>query len=432
MKHVGKNILITLLLLSWLLTGFPSVWNFPPKIPLTHASITVTTATGGSSISADNTGGSYIPLTGPTIAEGANGDVATGTIILSAPSGFVFNTGNTVTATITKTNAGTKTCFGFSATAVLPTASSITFTVSSKDGTGGSPATTCQVVFSGIQVHPSAGTPLVSGNITDTGTATITGLTSSTNLGTLTEVVGAKNKLIITTQPSTTAAAGTDFTIKPVVKMEDQFGNVETGDNTSTITEAVVLSNQSCGGSAGTGTLTSTPTSGTAVSSGVMTYTAMQYSVGEGIKICFSSTSVTSALSNAITVGVISIRITTSGTVSYGTLALNTSKDTTASGLNNTQTAQNPSTIAEDFTIKGQNTSCPWTLAASSGTNQYVESFSTNNGSIWTPLTTSYQSLATNIAASGTQNFDLKITTPTSTSCLTQQSVDVTVQAVAH
>jgi len=128
---------------------------------------------------------------------------------------------------------------------------------------------------------------------------------------------------------------------------------------------------------------------------------------------------------------VVSVTVS-NGVVSYGTLAANTSQDTTASGLNNTQIATNGGNIAEDFNIKGQNTACPWTLAATSGSNQYIHKFSINSGSSYTALTTNYQALATAVVASGTQSFDLRITTPTSSSCFTQQSTDVVIQAVQH
>jgi hypothetical protein len=133
----------------------------------------------------------------------------------------------------------------------------------------------------------------------------------------------------------------------------------------------------------------------------------------------------------SFTTGVISVSVTSSGTVSYGIVPANSSKDTTASGLDNTQTVKNDGTIAEDFNIKGQD-SANWTLAALPGSNQYVHKFSTNGGGLWTALTTSYRSLITNIAANGTQNFDLQITTPTSTNIFSQQSVDVTIQVVEH
>lgn len=123
------------------------------------------------------------------------------------------------------------------------------------------------------------------------------------------------------------------------------------------------------------------------------------------------------------------------GTVSYGIVVLNTSKSTTAGDLNDLQTATNNGNVAEDLNIKGQDTAA-WTLTASAGANQYTQKFCisscTTYPTNYTALTTSYQTLATNIATSGTRTFDLGLTTPTSTSSYTSQSVDVTVQAVAH
>ena len=48
----------------------------------------------------------------------------------------------------------------------------------------------------------------------------------------------AASQLVITTQPSATATAGVAFTTQPVVKEEDQFGNVITSDSTHTVTAA--------------------------------------------------------------------------------------------------------------------------------------------------------------------------------------------------
>lgn len=134
------------------------------------------------------------------------------------------------------------------------------------------------------------------------------------------------------------------------------------------------------------------------------------------------------------------ISITVSdGTVAYGTMAANTSKDTTSGGLNDTQTATNDGNVSETFNIKGSN-SVAWTLAGAAGANQYVHQFcKTGTGApdpcdatpTYTALTTGYQALATPVAASGTQKFDLKVTTPTSSSSFAEQSVNVTVQATA-
>ena len=268
---------------------------------LAFANVSVTTATGGSAISADTTSGSYTTLTGPTVTEASNQDFtsSSGTFILKAPTGFVFNTSSSVTATITTTSgSASSNCFKFSSSTATPASGTITFTMSSRD----SSSVVCKVVFSGIQVRPSAGTPLASGNLTNSGSTSINGMTSSTNLGTLTEVAGAKNKLGMKTQPSASASLGLDFPTKPAVYVQDQFGNTVTSDNSSGIAVDPVLSSQSCGGTAGSGALITTPVSGASDTNGVMTYTAMQYSAAESIKLCFSSAGLTSILSNAISV----------------------------------------------------------------------------------------------------------------------------------
>src|ERR1043165_9440374 len=57
--------------------------------------VTVTAATGGSAISADTTGGTWTTLTGPVLTESSSADIHAGTIILTAPNGFLFNAGVT-------------------------------------------------------------------------------------------------------------------------------------------------------------------------------------------------------------------------------------------------------------------------------------------------------------------------------------------------
>ena len=303
-----------------------------------YATVIVTPTTGGESISADtnttNGVATWTTLTGPTIREGAYRDFpASGTFILNVPSGFSFNTGAAVTATITRV-AGTGTCFRFTSTTATPTTSTITFTLNARDG--GSNTTRCEVVYSNIQVRPTVGTPLATGNIVKTGTANVSGITASvTNLGTLTEVPGAKNKLTFITQPSAAALVGTDFATKPLIAVQDQYSNTITTDNTSTITHSTVLSTQACGGVAGSGTLSSTPASGATVSSGTINYTAMQYSAAESIKICAASTGAISALSNTVTVSKINTTTTiaTSGTPAvYGNTVTFTATVTPASG----------------------------------------------------------------------------------------------------
>lgn len=121
------------------------------------------------------------------------------------------------------------------------------------------------------------------------------------------------------------------------------------------------------------------------------------------------------------------------GTITYGIMALSTSKDTSAGSLNDQQTATNNGNVAEDFNIKGQD-SASWTLAGASGANQYTQKFCTTTCTTYptnyTALTTGYQLLANAVATSGTQNFHIGLTTPSSTASYTSQSVDITVQAV--
>jgi hypothetical protein len=141
----------------------------------------------------------------------------------------------------------------------------------------------------------------------------------------------------------------------------------------------------------------------------------------------------TAAVDATVTVQNVSVSLT-DAVVTYGTIAVNTSKGTRSGDLGDTQTAQNDSNVTVQLNIRGANTAA-WTLAGSAGADQYVHRFCiatcgtpvTN----YTALTTSYQTLNASVASSATQTFDLYLTTPTSSSSFSQQSVDVTVQAVA-
>jgi len=140
----------------------------------------------------------------------------------------------------------------------------------------------------------------------------------------------------------------------------------------------------------------------------------------------------------AATVTIQNISVSVSdGDVSYGTLATSTSRSTIASEENEMQTATNNGNITENLNIKGQNTAA-WTLSATAGADQYVHKFcnDTDNDCTtpptnYTALTTNYQTLDTSVTTSGTADVQLQITTPSSSSSFTQQSVDVIVQAVA-
>lgn len=154
------------------------------------------------------------------------------------------------------------------------------------------------------------------------------------------------------------------------------------------------------------------------------------------ISSLFSATFVMAASTGAVTATVTAQNISvtvTDGSVAYGSLSTSTTEDTTATGVNNSQTATNNGNVTQDFNIQGQD-SAAWTLAGTAASEAYTHKFcitDCDGTPTWVALTTSYQTLATGVADSGTQIFDLQIGTPTSTATFTQQSVDITVQAVA-
>jgi len=139
----------------------------------------------------------------------------------------------------------------------------------------------------------------------------------------------------------------------------------------------------------------------------------------------------TSTVTATVTAQNVSVTVS-DNSVTYGTMSLGSSKSTIT--LSDTQTATNAGNVTSQLNIKGQN-STGWTLAGTAGSDQYVHKFCTASCSTpptnYTALTVNYQTLSASIAASGTQNFDLELTVPNSSSTYTQQSVDVIVQAVA-
>src|ERR1041385_2668732 len=89
---------------------------------------------------------------------------------------------------------------------------------------------------------------------------------------------GAANRLTMVTQPSSTATAGVPLLQQPVIRVEDQFGNLRTGDNSTVVSAARNL---------GTGTLQGT-TNMTAAS-GLVTFTNLSHNVATTINLKFTS-----------------------------------------------------------------------------------------------------------------------------------------------
>ncbi len=227
--------------------------NTSPSITVNPAGTgTLTPATGGSSVSADNVGGSYTSLTGPIYEEGQNGNIQAGTIILNAPSGFVFDDGGTApTLLVTRTGGSgddsrniNGLTSGSSITATSVTTTQITFTITSASNN----LVTNSVTWQNVRVRPTAGSPLATGNLTKTGTAVIAGITNgSTNFGTLTEVAGAVNKLVITLPGQgfisgtgnfgtpTNQTAGSSFNLDSITATDQYFNIVSSYSGVKTL-----------------------------------------------------------------------------------------------------------------------------------------------------------------------------------------------------
>lgn len=124
------------------------------------------------------------------------------------------------------------------------------------------------------------------------------------------------------------------------------------------------------------------------------------------------------------------------GTIAYGTIAVSGTANTTSAGLDDSQTATNDGNVSSDLDIKGQDATggTAWTLAGTIGSDQYKHDFcitDCDGTPTWVSLTTTYQTLASGVAASGTQVFDTRISVPSATSDYVQKSVDVMVQISA-
>ena len=98
-------------------------------------------------------------------------------------------------------------------------------------------------------------------------------------------------KLVIETPPSSTATAGQPFDPAPVIYVEDQYGNLETDDDTTVVTATL---------EAGTGPLRGTTTA--TVSGGVATFINLYDDTAEIITLKFMSSGLVSATSASIAV----------------------------------------------------------------------------------------------------------------------------------
>lgn len=174
----------------------------------------LTPATGGAAISADDANTTFTSLTGPFVQEGFIGEyTSSGTFVLTAPTGFEWNTGGTIGITESPAFGGsTELVASFTSVS----SSAVTFTIDAASSTNPG-----QLEFTGLEIRPTTGIIPNTGNITNTGT---TGQGGATNYGIINMIPGISDSLIFVQQPSTT---NIDSSITPAVRVQlvDQFGN---------------------------------------------------------------------------------------------------------------------------------------------------------------------------------------------------------------
>lgn len=137
-------------------------------------------------------------------------------------------------------------------------------------------------------------------------------------------------------------------------------------------------------------------------------------------------------ISVTVTPKLISVSVSTSS-VSYGTVSLGATATSAAI------TATNSGNVAEDFDIKADVATTAggsWSLvsgAGDPGQDAFKHSFALGSAfDPFTAMTTGYDTLVDNVAASGTQDFKLQIKMPSSTTVYGQYTTSVEILATEH
>jgi hypothetical protein len=221
-------------------------------------------------LSADTNGatgtGVYTSISNQVITEASAGQISTGAIVLTIPAGFNFKTtASSVTATVTPVSCPANkmltvgTSSGSAAQFITPTSTTISVNVFAKSS-GNPSACASTITISGIQVRPTAGTPLASlGALVRSGVS----IGAATyNADSLQEGSGAISNSVstLTATPASVPADGSAASTITATVL-DQFGNPISG-------QSVTLSK-----TAGTGTPIITTSPATTNASGIATFT---------------------------------------------------------------------------------------------------------------------------------------------------------------
>ena len=337
------------------------------------ATVAVTAATGGGSISADTAANAKSPgwttLGRITIAEGASSDFNAAnnqTMTLKAPAGFQFNTAQppSVSYTAGRDISAATAAYTDSSTLV------ITFSVS---GVAQSDTLTIGSTTA-IQVRPTVGTPLATGNHiycsaqsqATAGITTSTDGSSGSNFGALTEVVGTATAIQFVQGPPASVTAGATLSPAVTVKTTDQFANPVSG-------LSVTMSLN------GGGTLTGGGAQSTASGTGIATFS------GLSINQTGSKTLTANVSSPALSVTSSSFSVTPGAIAHYVVSATTTQTRGTAFGVTVTaQDANNNTVTTDNSTVVTLAGSTANVLFDGSGDNSFSHNTVTLSGGTFT------------------------------------------------
>jgi hypothetical protein len=438
-----QKLFVVIMLLSWLLTGWPTIWHnpkLPPRISVVQA---VAAGPLFAGTGANFNDGGNLGWTNPTDIQGDTTSTAA-TINLvnnndtsqrlratnfgfSIPSGAIING---VTVEIETRAANTNRHF-YNSVQLLKEGA--------ETGNNNSDSSTISNSKSFKTFGSSSdgwGATLTSSDVNNTGFGVSIKIIRNSQNATTTSVFRVRITVEYTTVslPTVTTQAATDITTTSATAN----GNITSTGGVNADTRGFVYdtSSRSLPGNVVPGSSGYAYFAEDTGSFGTDAYTKNLTSLTSGLTYyvrAYARNSAGYSYGNEIsfTTVLVSVSITTDGTVSYGILSFGESKSTIE--LSDTQTAQNAGNVAIDLNIA---TDAPsgWTLGSSPSTDIFVHEFSTNSGGSWTQFTTAnnYHSLYSNVAASATRNFDLRFTAPNPSTTNTQKTITITIQAVQH
>jgi len=281
LSNLAKKTNISLLLLA-VLFAISASFSYGNYV---FAAATVAPASGGSSISLDNSsaaqgGGSYNTINPITINESAIGEIKLGSHNFNLPSQWELDQNSPITITLNWEQSGMGISNDYSFYPQTP----YFFFVNVDIESNLAPAS---LIFSGIKVRPTGSTPTNSLKITHSGND-IVGVTNGngdgvtgTNFGLLTAVAGSANKIVITDPADATVGGTTNVTIA----VQDQFGNRVSGANDQAVAITVSGSARISGVTTGAGDGAYNSTAETITSSNGQIVVAVTDATAETINI---------------------------------------------------------------------------------------------------------------------------------------------------